>query len=288
MKKNLLLIVLGLMIAFSAFSATKNEAEENYAKRGEDVNFAQTAADMYEELYNNATDVMEKGYYAYRHLESTYYVGTNIGSENVDDRYWPIERKEDGFGTVPKSVKKVRVPIHMNGYKMPKRIISSLKKIEKSVERNKLLAKIYFFQAAHLGKWGDNKGITVALPKLRTLKKITKKIINLSQDGTELHGADRILGRIEYKTLGMAGGSLIDSEQHLEKAYKNSLNDEGVCMQGVNVLYYAETLIDLRKKDEAKAILNKFLEGDAETLNLGRIPETRVEMEYARKLLELL
>ena len=66
--------------------------------------------------------------------------------------------------------------------------------------------------------------------------------------------ADRALGRWYFKVPGLFGGSDKKSEEHLRKSLTYNPNSSA------SLFFLAETLIDLGRKDEARATLQKLLE----------------------------
>ena len=66
--------------------------------------------------------------------------------------------------------------------------------------------------------------------------------------------ADRALGRWYFKVPGLFGGSDKKSEAHLRKSLTYNPNSSS------SMFFLAETLIELGKKDEARATLQKLLD----------------------------
>ena len=91
--------------------------------------------------------------------------------------------------------------------------------------------------------------------------------------------ADRALGRWYFKVPGLFGGSDKKSEEHLRKSLTYNPNSSA------SMFFLAETLIDLGKKDEARATLQKLLEAPADP---DWIPEDREFKEKGRLLISRL
>ena len=70
--------------------------------------------------------------------------------------------------------------------------------------------------------------------------------------------ADRALGRWYYKVPGLFGGSDRKSEEHLRKSLTYNPNSHS------SLFFLAETLIELKKKDEARATLQKLLDAPSD------------------------
>jgi tetratricopeptide (TPR) repeat protein len=65
--------------------------------------------------------------------------------------------------------------------------------------------------------------------------------------------ADRALGRWYFKVPGLFGGSNQKSEEHLRKSLTYNPNSTA------SLFFLAETLLDEKKKDEARATLQKAI-----------------------------
>ena len=110
-----------------------------------------------------------------------------------------------------------------------------------------------------------------------------KQVIKLGYKHLEAYGAYRILGRA-YK-LPAPLGSNKKSLKYLEEAFNGTMNGHDISNYGLNVNFYAQTLIAMKKKDQAKKILESFVKKDPETFNTTRVPETKAEIEEAKKIL---
>ena len=91
--------------------------------------------------------------------------------------------------------------------------------------------------------------------------------------------ADRALGRWYFKVPGLFGGSNKKSEEHLRKSLTYDPNSSA------SHFFLAETLIDMNRKDEAKAELAKVIDGP---IDPEWAPEDREFKEKARHLLSTL
>jgi hypothetical protein len=102
----------------------------------------------------------------------------------------------------------------------------------------------------------------------------------LKLDPAFQHGsADRALGRWYFKVPGLFGGSNRKSEEHLRKSLTYNPNSHS------SHFFLAETLLDMGRRDEARAELQAVLDGPIEP-DWG--PEDREFKEKARKLLATL
>jgi tetratricopeptide (TPR) repeat protein len=84
------------------------------------------------------------------------------------------------------------------------------------------------------------------------------------------------LGRWYFKVPGLFGGSDRKSEEHLRKSLTYNPNSSA------SLFFLAETLIALKKKDEARAVLQKLLEVPVDP---DWAPEDREFKEKGKKLL---
>ena len=265
-------------MSLTVFAITVEEADLLYADRGTDVANAQEAAKIYEQLATESRDNYTKALMLYKESEAIYYVGTNI------EGYWPIEIK--GVAETPDDLKKDRKAIHDSAVEKIKNAIPLFAGMPESPEKIELLAKVTYIYGSNLGKWGENNGPLSSLAKWPELKAKMLEILKMKQAHIADFGAYRVLGRAYLKLPRIAGGSNDQSLRYLQMAYDGSLNELGECIHGLNVLYLAETLIDMKKKTEARDILQKFINSDFNTLNPSRIPETKGEQEFAKILLD--
>jgi len=260
---------------------TPDMARDLYAQRADDVENALKAAQIYADLAKVAPDLMTKADLLYRESEARYYYGTNLKG------YWPIEISD--VSEVPDEYKKERMEIHKQAYEILVPVMNELKAMPQSTERDDLLAKVIFFYGANLGKWGENNGPVASLGQWGTLKAAMEEIKDLNRVETEAYGSYRIIGRGFYKLAALPGFGYKKAVTYLKRAYEGSLNEEKTTsVHGLNVLFYAEALVKVDETALAKAILENFISVNPETLHPGRIPETKGEQEFAKKLLETL
>ena len=111
----------------------------------------------------------------------------------------------------------------------------------------------HFWIAANMGALAESFGLRQGLKYRGDIKTELETVLRL--DPAFLQGsADRALGRWYYKVPGMFGGSDQKSEEHLRKSL--TYNPES----SSSLYFLAETLIALKKKPEAKAILQRVLD----------------------------
>ncbi|MFQ6069135.1 MAG: TRAP transporter TatT component family protein [Candidatus Aminicenantales bacterium] len=103
----------------------------------------------------------------------------------------------------------------------------------------------YYWLGVNYGLFGEAKGILKSLSLVGPIKEAMQKIIEIDRS-YEDGGADRVLGRMFYRLPGFAGGNKQKSLLHLRKSKEFGPSDP------VTRVYLAETLMALRRYDEAK------------------------------------
>jgi hypothetical protein len=109
----------------------------------------------------------------------------------------------------------------------------------------------HFWIAANMGALAESFGMRQGLKYRGDIKSELETVLRLDpafQQGS----ADRALGRWYFKVPGLFGGSDKKSEEHLRKSLTYNPNSSS------SLFFLAETLIDLKKKDEARAVLQKL------------------------------
>ena len=133
----------------------------------------------------------------------------------------------------------------------------------------------HFWLAANMGALAESFGLRQGLKYRGDIKDALETVLRL--DPAFLHGsADRALGRWYYKVPGLFGGSDRKSEEHLRKSLTYSPNSHA------SLFFLAETLIDLNRKDEARATLQKLLDAPVDP---DWAPEDREFKEKGKALL---
>jgi len=136
----------------------------------------------------------------------------------------------------------------------------------------------HFWVAANMGALAESFGLRQGLKYRGDIKDELLTVLRL--DPAFLQGsADRALGRWYYKVPGLFGGSDKKSEDHLRKSLTYSPQST------VTLFFLAETLLELNKKDEARATLQKVLDAP---LDPDWAPEDREFKQKAQQLLRTL
>lgn len=111
----------------------------------------------------------------------------------------------------------------------------------------------HFWMAANMGALAESFGLRQGLKYRGDIKDELETVLRL--DPAYLQGsADRALGRWYFKVPGMFGGSDRKSEEHLRKSLTYNPNSHS------SLYFLAETLIALKRKPEARAILQRLLD----------------------------
>jgi uncharacterized membrane protein len=123
----------------------------------------------------------------------------------------------------------------------------------------------HFWVAANMGALAESFGLRQGLKYRGDIKDALETVLRLDpafQQGS----ADRALGRWYFKVPGLFGGSNKKSEEHLRKSLTYNPNSSS------SMFFLAETLIDMKRKPEAKALLEKLIAAPADP---DWIPEDR-------------
>jgi tetratricopeptide (TPR) repeat protein len=133
----------------------------------------------------------------------------------------------------------------------------------------------HFWIAANMGALAESFGLRQGLKYRGDIKQALETVLKLDP-GFQQGSADRALGRWYFKVPGLFGGSDRKSEEHLRKSLTYNPNSSA------SLFFLAETLIALKKKDEARAVLQKLLEVPVDP---DWAPEDREFKEKGKKLL---
>ncbi len=134
----------------------------------------------------------------------------------------------------------------------------------------------HFWLAANMGTLAESFGLRQGLKYRGEIKDELLTVLRLDpafQQGS----ADRALGRWYYKVPGLFGGSNRKSEEHLRRSLTYNPSSTA------SLYFLAETLIDLKRKSEARAILDRLI---AAPIDPAWAAEDREFKEKARRLLQ--
>jgi tetratricopeptide (TPR) repeat protein len=133
----------------------------------------------------------------------------------------------------------------------------------------------HFWLAANMGGLAESFGLRQGLKYRGEIKDELETVLRLDpvyQQGS----ADRALGRWYFKVPGLFGGSDKKSEIHLRKSLTYNPTSAS------SLYFLAETLIELGKKDEARATLEKLI---AAPVDPDWAPEDRDYKDQGKALL---
>jgi tetratricopeptide (TPR) repeat protein len=133
----------------------------------------------------------------------------------------------------------------------------------------------HFWLGVSYAKYGEAKGVMSSLGLIKPIRKQMERVIALDESFAG-GGAHRLLGWIEHKLPGIAGGSDERAVEHLEKA---------VALDGnhlLNRLCLGEVYRKTGRLKEAKVHLEFIVKAPYER---DRRPENELEKEGAKELL---
>jgi tetratricopeptide (TPR) repeat protein len=133
----------------------------------------------------------------------------------------------------------------------------------------------HFWMAANMGALAESHGLRQGLRYRGAIKEALLTVLEIDpafQQGS----ADRALGRWYFKVPGLFGGSNKKSEEHLRKSL--TYNPDSTASR----YFLAETLLELDRKDDARAELQRVLDAP---LDPDWTPEDKEFKEKAAALL---
>jgi len=135
----------------------------------------------------------------------------------------------------------------------------------------------FFWMAANMGALAESYGLRQGIKYRGAIKDALEKVLMIDP-GFQKGSADRALGRWYFKVPGLFGGSKTKSVEHLQKSLTYDPNSTA------SHYFLAETLLDMNRKDEARAELQKVIDGP---IDPDWAPEDRDFKEKARRLLPI-
>jgi hypothetical protein len=136
----------------------------------------------------------------------------------------------------------------------------------------------HFWLAANMGALAESFGLRQGIKYRGDIKSELLTVLRLDpafQQGS----ADRALGRWYYKVPGLFGGSNSKSEEHLRKSLTYNP------ASSASLFFLAETLVDEKRNDEARAVLNTLI---TEPVDPDWAPEDREFKARGERLLRSL
>ena len=145
-----------------------------------------------------------------------------------------------------------------------------------AIEPNR--AEGHFWIAANMGALAESFGLRQGLKYRGDIKDELLTVLKLDP-GFQQGSADQALGRWYFKVPGLFGGSNKKAEEHLRR----SITYDG--SSTASLYFLAETLLDSKRTDEAKAVLERLI---AAPIDPAWAPEDREFKEKARQLMRTL
>jgi tetratricopeptide (TPR) repeat protein len=135
----------------------------------------------------------------------------------------------------------------------------------------------FFWMAANMGALAESYGLRQGIKYRGDIKNALEKVLMIDP-AFQKGSADRALGRWYFKVPGLFGGSKTKSVEHLQKSLTYDPNSTA------SHYFLAETLLDMNRKDEARAELQKVIDAPIEP---EWAPEDRDFKDKARRLISI-
>ncbi len=264
MKKQLLSLALGAVLAFGAYA--NEEAAQLWTKRGETTANALTAANMVRDLAATEQNAVVKADLKTREAEYIYFVGVREGSN--ESKMKAHVRGQDAAQAAVKLLAKD------NSGKQPT-----------SAEVAVNLARAHYFFAINLGKWGEANGVLASLgrwPELRDRLDIIDSLDATVED----FGATRTRARALHKLPGFVGGDKDKSEQLLAEISEKTLADGyAISRNSTTVFFYLDILAENKNTSAFCAVFAEFTklseasDADLAAYNAVRVPESMTDLD---------
>jgi tetratricopeptide (TPR) repeat protein len=133
----------------------------------------------------------------------------------------------------------------------------------------------YFWKAANMGALAESFGMRQGIKYRKPIREALETVLKIDPK-FQAGSADRALGRWYYMVPGLFGGSDAKSEQHLRKSIEYDPNSTA------SHFFLAETLLDMGRKADARAALQKVLDAP---IDADWAPEDREFKQKAKALL---
>jgi tetratricopeptide (TPR) repeat protein len=134
----------------------------------------------------------------------------------------------------------------------------------------------YFWKAANMGALAESFGMRQGIKYRKPIREALETVLKIDPK-FQAGSADRALGRWYYKVPGLFGGSNEKSVEHLRKSIEYDPNSTA------SYFFLAETLLDMGRKADARAALQKVLDAP---IDADWAPEDREFKQKARDLLK--
>ncbi len=152
---------------------------------------------------------------------------------------------------------------------------AGIRAAETAIQLNANRPEGHFWMAANMGALAESFGMRAGIKYRKPIKAALEQVLKIDP-AFQAGSADRALGRWYYKVPGLFGGSNEKSVEHLQQSLKYDPNSTA------SHFFLAETFIDMNKKTDARAELQKVLDVP---IDPTWAPEDREFKEKARTLL---
>lgn len=154
-------------------------------------------------------------------------------------------------------------------------------------ENELILAEAFYAKGISLGQWGRLNGIVASLGRLPVVLGLMDRIEMMGYESIHEYGPYRTIGRANFILPKAFGGDLDKSEKYLKIAFKKTIHSKQnkYSINGYNNLYLAETMYSAGKENQAKKMLETFVNADPATFKEGNEPENREAVRLANELL---
>jgi tetratricopeptide (TPR) repeat protein len=133
----------------------------------------------------------------------------------------------------------------------------------------------YFWKAANMGALAESFGMRQGIKYRKPIREALETVLKIDPK-FQAGSADRALGRWYFKVPGLFGGSNEKSVEHLRKSIEYDPNSTA------SHFFLAETLLDMGRKADARAALQKVLDVP---IDADWAPEDREFKQKAKALL---
>ena len=260
-----------MLSTLSLSAATIQDANDLYAKRGEDFENAVKAADMYAELATTSATKLEKAQMLTLQGLALYFYGERQKSTNTKEKL-----HKDAFEIADSAIKN----INKEGTEF------GATPTQNTPEYRKALAEAHYVSAINMGKWAEARGVLASLGQWGNMKKHLEGVIANDETVAD-YGAYRTYGRAWLKLPFTHGGSKKKSLRDLKKAYDNTLNEDyGTASSSTTTLFYLDTLVANKVRGDefcdvyfGMADLEFLSDEELMEINPENLPEFKIDIE---------
>ena len=199
--------LIGLMISAQAMAVTSTDADQLFAKRGEDFKNALAAANLYKTAAEGSRSNNDLVDNKIGESSALYYYGNKVAT------------KAEKISTFVRAYEAAQLAITK---------ASASKGVPAAGFTKTDLAKAHYFYAINLARWGNANGITSSIGKLPELME-NLELVNTLDESVEEYGSLRTSGRVRFKVpsalarlRGLSNFSTEDALEDLFNAYDNS------------------------------------------------------------------